>query len=774
MDDVRPLEKETSEIVEWCRERLAGGDEFAAAGEISRRLGAHPDKDRTVFGFWIPGVAEGSGAPLLEIFVPTAAIDFRLASQAVRFRRHRFPLRAAGQFCWAVVEGLSAGVNDRSGPYYWVTGAGPGGVTRDCLAYSLPFGSFAPAELYDVAWLQSRRADRGYFQRLARSAKAPGGSAPRIAPPCNILEIHVETATASGTLEALAGEIRAISRKLSTHDPLDPSERLLSKYEAFELLPLEPVAEDRRCPSWLVEEEAPGGDETVGIELRRPEICNWGYDTLIAGFPAVSPTLLAGGRPDELVDLASTLHNFPDGPVKLILDVVFGHAHGQAEDLLDPVFFAGRNRYGLNLNYRHPTVRALLLEMLRRKLNWGADGVRVDASQDILVESPDGKERLHDDEFLDLMGETVVEAASVCYRPFMIYEDGRPWPRPDWKLTASYREVVRRQPEALQWSPLTFASNKPLHPTFWIDKRWRLDEMTRHGSKWITGVSNHDTVRHATHLDTALAAAWPSPRQAFRETYNNPAASLLFIGFLPGVPMDFLNSSREGPWTFMRNGEDHILKTVLGEAGALEWAVDEPGFTAIGNFVRMKEIGFADLARLRSFLWALGRSAQLAGFDLEVTARHLRLIEPPLAGPREAAGLETFCEAWMLDWRDYCRSHGGSPPEATKVDFFHRLRDLRHAHPWLRSDLGGGDRFARLEQHAASVVYHGLRGSPDGRWVVQLLVNLAGEPAPLRDGGLRLDEKADEFLLGTPGLGSAGWPARLASGHGLLLLRRCL
>jgi hypothetical protein len=42
-----------------------------------------------------------------------------------------------------------------------------------------------------------------------------------------------------------------------------------------------------------------------------PDTTNWGYDVVIAGMAAVNPVLLETGRPDELVDLAAVLHNFP-------------------------------------------------------------------------------------------------------------------------------------------------------------------------------------------------------------------------------------------------------------------------------------------------------------------------------------------------------------------------------------------------------------------------------------------------------------------------------
>ncbi len=54
----------------------------------------------------------------------------------------------------------------------------------------------------------------------------------------------------------------------------------------------------------------------------------------------------------------------------LILDVVFGHSDNQGLDALNPHFFAGPNMYGQNLDYRNPAVRAILLEMQRRKVEF--------------------------------------------------------------------------------------------------------------------------------------------------------------------------------------------------------------------------------------------------------------------------------------------------------------------------------------------------------------------------------------------------------------------
>ncbi len=67
---------------------------------------------------------------------------------------------------------------------------------------------------------------------------------------------------------------------------------------------------------------------------------------VISGMATLNPVLLESGRPDELVDLAAALHNFPGKPKMLILDVVFGHSDNQGLRALNSHFFAGPNMYG--------------------------------------------------------------------------------------------------------------------------------------------------------------------------------------------------------------------------------------------------------------------------------------------------------------------------------------------------------------------------------------------------------------------------------------------
>ena len=118
------------------------------------------------------------------------------------------------------------------------------------------------------------------------------------------------------------------------------------------------------------------------LKLIKPNTQDWGYDVPILGSSATNPALLGSLRPDELIEFIATLHNFPTGPIHLIYDLVFGHADNQAELLINRQFLKGPNMYGQDLNHQLPMPRAILLEMQRRKINTGADGIRIDGGQD--------------------------------------------------------------------------------------------------------------------------------------------------------------------------------------------------------------------------------------------------------------------------------------------------------------------------------------------------------------------------------------------------------
>lgn len=116
----------------------------------------------------------------LEILTPMQPINFRLSAQTVAFRRDRIPVMQQGEYVWAVVAGLAAGTREQAGCFYWLRYVDPEGrehYIRDPLAYSLPYGVFAPAELYDIERLQRERADLPYLHRTS----IPGDDIPAAA-----------------------------------------------------------------------------------------------------------------------------------------------------------------------------------------------------------------------------------------------------------------------------------------------------------------------------------------------------------------------------------------------------------------------------------------------------------------------------------------------------------------------------------------------------------------------------------------------------------------
>jgi hypothetical protein len=518
--------------------------------------------------------------------------------------------------------------------------------------------------------------------------------------------------------------------------------------------------------------------------------------------PAVNPVLLESGRPDEFLELIETLHTFPDGPIRIVLDVVYGHADNQTLALLNGRFFAGANMYGQNLNYRHPVVRAILLEMQRRKSDFGVDGIRVDGAQDFKYWVREEDRLYHDDEYLALMNDVEQVVAGRRYRPWMIFEDGRPWPRDDWELASSYREVTRKLPRVVQWGPLTFAHNTPFLFTFWISKWWRIRELLENGANWITGNSNHDTLRRGTQVspealvNTYLGSTLP---EVFENGYDNPA-SRLFDAFVPGIPMDFLNANLRGPWSFVRN-TDHrwAIKVVSEEARFLEWGVTPDRFNEPWAFPRLKTRGFHSLVGLKRFQAALVGAVQSTDYTPDALAAILNAIHPDLEGPPHWDGetLQRVAREWMDDVHEFCNlDHyrpriDGTAALQRSADFGWRVRRFRRREGWLAGNLQAEDHVSYDHPADGTVLLRGHRYRPevvagaDGPRPLgeiapeseyrelMLLANLEGAPreiVPLEWIGKRRDEV--HLVLATPSLGAVGSdlsvPLRLANGQAVL------
>jgi len=725
---------------------------FDAERSIARRLGGRIEGDTARFGFWTPELLDArvpSGDIFLEILSPVEPLDLTRAHQSVRFERAWVPVIREEAHCFTAVTGMRAGTREAMGDFYalaWRDAEDQWHRILDPLAMSLPFGVMAPAELYDVDAMQAARRDRAYFEALK-------GDAPhKFGPPVNILQIHVPTATAGGTLASLTRHFQRLAERVARDLPLEPADKLFCGYDAVQLLPVEPTTVYETGPDFW--HEVAGDNDEVVVDLLRPNTTNWGYDIVISGMATVNPVLLENGRPDELIDFAAALHNFPSKPKQLILDVVFGHADNQGLRALNSHFFAGPNMYGQNLDYQNPAIRAILLEMQRRKVNFGADGVRVDGAQDFKWWDGAAQELRHDDEFLQSMADIVQDVAGTEYRPWFIFEDGRPWPDEDWELSSTYRAVIesQRDDDVFQWGPLTFAHNTPFLYTFWLSKFWRIREIVEVGANWISGTSNHDTLRRGTQVSPKLNVNTRLGRtrmEILDKAYDNPAVHVLTYVALPGVPMDFLNALARASWGFIRNQDDQYgVKIVAEEAISLKWQVDEYSYSVPANFRRLKDLGYEtreELARFMEFLPAL---VEVTEYDLDEIARLLSIAEPPLAGPEfTVANVKAIARAWMDDMHDYCNiAHSLPGLDPVQAAFCLETRDFRRARPWLRDNYGPKDRFDYLHPINGRTVFTALRHGPDGEQVFAV-AHLEGKPT----------DDMEPLSLPVPGIEGTGW-----------------
>lgn len=842
------LSDRTDDLVSWYETTVESHDDaFEAAKELATRLGAHvaPEDDTDTntgadtdtntgadtdtntgadadtatveFGFWTPEIVDADvpeSAVELELLTSPADLDpGETDHREVSFRRDRVSVRRAGEYHWAVVGGVRTGTRGTLGSLYQLVYEDENGeeqTIQDPVSYSVPFGAFAPAEVYDVGVLDETRTDREYFEALGtedeRVSTTEDDGLPRIDPATSMLEIHPGTATERGSLAGLAEVYEDIAGKQRAGDALEPWERAFAGYDGIQVMPLEPLTENKEQHDfWSVKQgesantstsEASGGssdeqresadistsegssdeqresDDKLTVEVARPEIINWGYDIVVSAFSAPNPAILETGRPDELVDFIAACHDLPR-PVKVVFDVALGHADNRGAELLNDRYILGPGMYGKHLDYTEPTARAVFLEMQRRKMDFGADGIRVDGAQDFTSYDPETGEMYHDDDFLAEMDRVTQEVAGTEYRPWMIYEDGRPWPRVDWELAASYRTLIEQHPHSFQWSPITFAHSTPALLTFWATKWWRVREVGEFGGNWLTGVANHDTVRRGTQIDPTvefnqspvnpyLGEDYPD---TIDEAYDNAASSMLFHCFLPGVPMDFAHANMRAPWGFVRDTDlTWNVKVVSDESKFCYWQVRDEDFDDDRFFRRVKDLGFESNDKLLVWMNALSAAVEATDYDLDVMADMLSAMDQPLGDDLSAADLEAYSYAWMRDVHEFANlSHWHDEQDDERMKFRLETREFRHDRPWLLADLDeDDDYFSYRHPTDGTVLYYGFRHSPAGDEQLLFAANMEGVTVDTSPEYLAEDAAEDE---NAPEIPTDGWePALVAPG----------
>ncbi|MGD1900059.1 MAG: glucosylglycerol hydrolase, partial [Phormidesmis sp.] len=251
-------EAETEALMAWAVKTASSKRTYFEIGqELARRMGAHPIANGlTEIGFWVPELAGqlATGRNIyLEIFTAVEPVDFGASQQRISFRYECVEVPLQGEFVWAVISGMQPGSRDRLGSLYWLRyrdlADGALHTIRDIAPYSLPYGVFAPAELYDMETLQRTRKDLDYLRDRAAAPpvipaeKGIEPALPREGAPNNILQIHIPTASAEGTLAGLGKIYRKIADKIEADEPLTPAEQHYVGYDALQFLPTEPTIE---------------------------------------------------------------------------------------------------------------------------------------------------------------------------------------------------------------------------------------------------------------------------------------------------------------------------------------------------------------------------------------------------------------------------------------------------------------------------------------------------------------------------------------------------
>ena len=222
-------ESATFTLLDWVqRVDRTHADAFVTAQRWVLRMGAHlRDDGMAEVGLWAPEL-DGDGThaedAVLEILTPPPDLDLTAPDQIVSFRRDTVQLRRHRDVCWGVVEGMRPGTRDTVGSFYWLRypdAEGTWHTVFDHLAYSVPFGAFAPAEFYDRASLQQNRADADYWGDLPDAfLNGTKNGVPQLGPPQHILQIHPGTASAAGTA---SGRAKARPRARATRAPSSSS-----------------------------------------------------------------------------------------------------------------------------------------------------------------------------------------------------------------------------------------------------------------------------------------------------------------------------------------------------------------------------------------------------------------------------------------------------------------------------------------------------------------------------------------------------------------------
>ena len=193
-------QQKTDEFSQRIRQKTRKGITTANSDFIAKHLGAHVEGNETTFLVWHPGFARAENV-FIEFYIPSIDLLFDKPEQHCNVTYYRFETICVNEFSLVVMDNLPAGNREQFGAFYQFVLQNEQGeetIVFDPMAWSMPYGIHAPAEVYDIDQVIAGRNDKDYFNKLSESFSAKETN--RMEPSTNLLEIHTGTATMGGTL----------------------------------------------------------------------------------------------------------------------------------------------------------------------------------------------------------------------------------------------------------------------------------------------------------------------------------------------------------------------------------------------------------------------------------------------------------------------------------------------------------------------------------------------------------------------------------------------
>lgn len=179
--------------------------------------------------------------------------------------------------------------------------------------------------------------------------------------------------------------------------------------------------------------------------------------------------------------------------------------------------------------------------------------------------------------------------------------------------------------------------------------------------------------------------------------------------------MDFVHANMRAPWGFVRDTDANWnLKVLAEETHFPEWQIREEDFRDDRFFGRLKEWGFAERDDLVTFLGLLADAVSMTDYEKDAMVTLLNTHGTPAGDEFTVDDLERLGLDWMRDTAEFVNlGHWKDAQDDARTDWDRRVREFRHDHDWVVSNLTGEDELDYVYPTDGTVLYYGYRASEE-------------------------------------------------------------